>query len=173
MQSNYRELITGISLPTSAQCPLSLAHSRSFSPIKQYLYANHPGLIATALHAWVIRVTIMVSRSPIVSFAATGAYPCRFPCRLPYVVYNGFCTRRTKNPGSYIRDIITKHSHYSVIRIPGFFRNAVLLLSLRVSLEIRYAYCSARNDLISCEKGDGPSGIYPLQRLPSAENNFE
>jgi len=84
MQSNYRELITGISLtppflpPTGTFRPLSLAYA-SFSPIKQYLYANHPGLIATALHAWVIRVTIMVSRSPIVSFAAAGTYPRRFP----------------------------------------------------------------------------------------------
>lgn len=45
-----------------------LSPTRSFSPIKQYLYANHVGLIATALHAWVIRVTIIVSRSPMVSF---------------------------------------------------------------------------------------------------------
>lgn len=70
--------------------------ARSFSPIKQYLYANHPGLIATALHAWVIRVTITVSRSPIVSFAAVGTYP-RFPCATVRGTHRRFI-RGTKNP---------------------------------------------------------------------------
>lgn len=73
MQSNYRELITGVSPSTGAPSVPCLSSTRSFSPIKQYLYANHAGLIATALHARVIRVTIVVSRSPVwCRFAATG-----------------------------------------------------------------------------------------------------
>lgn len=76
-----------------------LSPTRSFSPIKQYLYANHPGLIATALHAWVIRVTIMVSRSPIVSLAAAGTYPRRFLCATVRGIQWRFI-RGTKNPST-------------------------------------------------------------------------
>lgn len=98
MQSNYRELITGISLTPSrpTRSVLCLSPTRSFSPIKQYLYANHPGLIATALHAWVIRVTIMVSRSPIVSYSRPRGPTHVVSRALPYVEYNGvlYETRR-------------------------------------------------------------------------------
>lgn len=119
------------SSPAFLSLPLRPTHSvpclsptRSFSPIKQYLYANHPGLIATALHAWVIRVTIMVSRSPIVSFAAAGTYPRRLPCATVRGTQWRFI-RGTKNlPDDCTAAAATKHSHYPLIRIPGFFGNA-------------------------------------------------
>lgn len=182
MQSNYRELITGISLTPSqpARSVPCLSPTRSFSPIKQYLYANHPGLIATTLHARVIRVTITVSRSPIVSFAAAGTYPRRFPCATVRGIQWRFI-RGTKNPRRLHRGVATKHSRYPLIRIPGFFRNAPrrYYYCHYASSEIRHAHCSAHEDLISREKRVGQvelilCGIYwnAEQFRMKKSNNF-
>jgi len=180
MQSNYRELITGISLTPSqpARSVPCLSPTRSFSPIKQYLYANHPGLIATALHARVIRVTIMVSRSPIVSFATAGTYPRRFPCATVRGIQWRFIRRI---PGDCTAALLTKHSYYPLIRIPGFFRNASrrYYYCHYASSEIRHAHCSAHEDLISREKRVGQvelilCGIYrnAEQFRMKKSNNF-
>lgn len=44
-------------------CFFSAPTTRPLPTIKQYQYANQVGLIAAVLHAWNIRVTIVVSRS--------------------------------------------------------------------------------------------------------------